>query len=258
MKNRLFLLASISALMFASGVEAALVADYQFQSSYSSSVGSPPALMPVATGQSFVTDTVNGSSTTVLQFPEGAGLSLSSTSGVIANGTFSIALLVRLDVIVGYRKYIDFTAGLADTGLYNESGKLALYTTFAGTLSPIQAGAYHHVVITRDGAGNVAGYVDGVTQFSGIDTAGEALIDASNTLRFFVDDTFVTGEESSGAVSRIRIFDTALSPTEVAALGGQPLAPATQLPALSPASLFALLASLLLLAGLALRKRAAK
>ena len=34
------------------------------------------------------------------------------------------------------------------------------------------------------------------------------------------DDETTVGEESAGAVSRIRIFNHVLSPTEVAALGG--------------------------------------
>jgi hypothetical protein len=73
----------------------------------------------------------------------------------------------------------------------------------------------------------VAGYVDGVRQFAFQDGDGLAEI-ASDTLRFFVDDSETRREYSEGAVTRIRLYDRALTANEVAALAcsvrGVPLA----------------------------------
>src|SRR4029079_3181217 len=48
--------------------------------------------------------------------------------------------------------------------------------------------------------------------------------------RFFIDDVAVPNEHSAGAVARIRVFDTALSAAEVAALEGVDLSPPTSKP----------------------------
>ncbi|MBI2396797.1 MAG: hypothetical protein HYV17_03310 [Xanthomonadales bacterium] len=243
----------VSLLALAGAVQAVEVADYRFQGSYASSVGAAPVLTALAGTQSFVTDTVAGSPTTVLSFAEGAGLVLTPTTGLIASNTYSVAMLVRFDDVSGYRKILDFRNGTDDDGLYNYSGELYLYPDFEGTPTPITAGAYHWVVMTRDGAGNIVGYVDAAQQITGSDTNGIGIIDAANTLRFFADDTTTTGEESAGAVSRIRIFDHVLSQPEVAALGGPAIA--VPVPGTSRPGLAALLALVLASALLALARR---
>ena len=78
------------------------------------------------------------------------------------------------------------------------------------------------VVLTRDGSGQVVGYVNGRPQFAFLDSGNDGVI-VGDTLRFFKDDG---GEESAGAVARIRLFDTALSAAEVAALDRPNPAPA--------------------------------
>ena len=52
-------------------------ADYRFQNKLSTSVGTAPALQKIGPGtNTFTTATVDGSSRTVLRFPEGNGLKL--------------------------------------------------------------------------------------------------------------------------------------------------------------------------------------
>lgn len=211
-----------SALTLGMSVQAAEVADYRFQGNYVSSIGTAPVLSALPGTQSFVTDTVAGTSTTVLSFSAGAGLVLTPTTGLIASDTYSIAMLVRIDDIAGYAKYLDFENGTDDDGLYNYEGELYLYPDFEGVAAPITSAAYHWIVLTRDVAGNIVGYVDGVQQIAGVDSSGVGVIDAANSLRFFADDQTTTGEESAGAVSRIRIFNHVLSPTDVAGLGVVP------------------------------------
>jgi hypothetical protein len=76
------------------------------------------------------------------------------------------------------------------------------------------------VVLTRNAAGNVVGYVNGVRQFSFSDTANRAVIDGNDTLRYFKDNVSggSGGEHSAGSVARIRLYDRALSADQVAAL----------------------------------------
>ena len=73
----------------------------------------------------------------------------------------------------------------------------------------------------------------------------------------FIDHPFILlGENANGAVARIRVYDQALTPAEVAALDREPESPAA-VPTLSEAALLALALLVGLLAWPALRGRRA-
>src|SRR3990170_2086171 len=66
-------------------------ADYRFQDTRSTSVGAASALTDIGPGtNTFTTAMVNGTSRKVLSFPQGNGLKLSPTTGVVWNGTYTI------------------------------------------------------------------------------------------------------------------------------------------------------------------------
>lgn len=193
---------------------AALVADYQMQNSKASSVGTAPALTDIGT-TSFGTESVDGTNCTVLQWDAGNGLNLSTTN--LISGTYTIVMLVRLDTTTSFRKLIDFKDQSTDPGLYNYGGQLYFYPFTHGT-KMLADDRYAQIVITRDGSELVTGYVDGVYMFDYSDTLDYGVPSFLNQLRFFIDDTSTSGEESGGAVARIRIYDDALTANEVAAL----------------------------------------
>jgi uncharacterized repeat protein (TIGR01451 family) len=201
-----------------------LTADYRFQNTLDSSTGSAPPLTNIGVGGNrFTSESVGGAPRSVLAFPRGSGVALPSTAGVIPNDAYSIAILFRFDETSGYRRIIDFKNGSSDTGLYNLSGTLNFFGATSGSSTPIQPNTYIQVVLTRDAAGNVVGYINGVQQFTFRDTSNLAVI--ADSLRFFVDDTAVGGEQSAGAVARIRLYNGALSASEVVAIneeGGVP------------------------------------
>jgi uncharacterized delta-60 repeat protein/uncharacterized repeat protein (TIGR01451 family) len=233
---RLATAAPIAALMLAvaaPGASAAtLTADYRFQNTRSSSVGSPPDLVDIGPGtNSFQTDTVDGQAQTVLAFPMGNGLSLSPTTGVVPNGTYSIVARFRFDTVSGFRRILDFKNATSDNGLYAESGNLRFFPYAGGSGTPITANTYVQVALTRDSAGTMVGYVNGVQQFSVSDAANQfGVISSANSLRFFRDDG---AEHSAGRVTRIRLFDAALTAAEVANLEPPPPPP----PPLAPGDL---------------------
>ena len=198
---------------------ATLQADYRFQNSRSSSVGSPPDLTDIGGTNSFTTATVDSTSRTVLSFSQNNGLSLSSTSGVVPSSTYSIVMLFSFTTTSSFRRIADFKNGTSDTGLYQNGGKLYLYNGSQASSVSISANTYVQVVLTRDSAGTVTGYVDGVQQIQFTDSGGLGTINSSNTLRFFKDDGT---EASAGAVARIRLYDGALTSTQVAALDRLP------------------------------------
>ncbi len=202
-------------------------ADYRLHGTLASSVGSPPALTDLGPGtNAFATETVEGSPRAVLTFPYDNGVQLAPTAGVVHNDTYTIAVLFRFATVTGgqgWERIVDFKDGTNDHGLYVYNGVLELYPYARGTTPVIHAEEYVQVVLTRDFAGTVVGYVDGTRQFSFNDSVrGDAVIDASDTLRFFRDnETGVTpGEASSGAVARIQLYDQALNARQIAALSG--------------------------------------
>ena len=131
---------ALTALMWAalSGVpaQATLTADYQFENTRASSIPAP-TLTDLGAGNTFITDTVDAVSRIVLQFPQGNGLSLSPTLGVIPSGTYTIVLLFRFTTVSGFRKIVDFKSGTSDNGLYNLDSHLAFFPVVTGLATPI-------------------------------------------------------------------------------------------------------------------------
>jgi hypothetical protein len=120
--------------------------------------------------------------------------------------------------------------------LYVNNGALQFYPYSAGPGGVIPSSTYVQVALTRDGA-SLRGYVNGVQQFFANDSANQyGVIDANNALRFFQDNITGSGqgEASAGAVARIRGFDGALTPSQVAALDRLPTTPCGQGPTPTP------------------------
>ena len=101
----------------------------------------------------------------MLAFSQNNGLSLSSTTGVVPNDTYTIVMLFSLEQTSGFRRILDFKNGTSDNGLYAQNGYLYFYPTASASSVSISANTYVQVVITRDTSGTVTGYVDGVQQF---------------------------------------------------------------------------------------------
>lgn len=196
-----------------------LTADYQFGGSRSSSVGTPPLLTETGSGQSYINEAVRGVMRQVLQFPQGDGLTLTPTTDVLSNhGVYTIALLFRFDSDTGFRRIIDFKNNTEDDGLYYNNGDLGFFPYTESTIK-VAANTYALIVLTRDASGILKGYVNGVLAFAADDSTNQyGVIDSNNKLIFFKDDGM--SEESGGAVSRIRIWNGALSGDRISALSG--------------------------------------
>ena len=216
--------AALSAALGAHAASAAtLKADYLFAGNRDSSCCGAPALADLGPN-SFVEEIVDGSRQTVLAFPLSSGVSI--PAGIIPTDSYSIAALFRLEQVSGFRRLVDFSTSSTDRGLYNLNGQLNFYPIVTGSTfpPPIEANSYAHVVLTRDGAtGEVVGYLDGHPEITFGDSTGDAVLQPGSDLRFFKDDAVIGGEESAGAVARIRLYEGPLTPAEVAAISGRTL-----------------------------------
>jgi hypothetical protein len=209
----------------AAGAVTTQVAEYQFQDNLIDGLHNAPDLVNVGTGTtSFADDGVDGHFWRVLQWPAGTGLSL-ATNGVIPNDSYTIVMLMKFRNVNGYRRILDFKNGTDDSGLYDINGQLQLWPDEAGPDALIQPGKYAQVAITRDSSGTVTGYVDGTQEFSIDDSSDQfSVIDANNTLRFFLDNTSggATGEEGPGSVARLRLWNGPLDATTIQGLDRLP------------------------------------
>ena len=203
-----------------------LKGDYQLEGNRATSCGTAPDLVDVGPGSNtFATEyagvTVNG----VLTFPKGNGLSL-NTAGILPQTRYTVIMLFRLDDVGGipaYRRLLWFDNQPPNTqhGLYVLNGKLTVYDD-ASHQEPspsVEPGKYLEVTWTRDGAGQVMVYANGVPRISYDDSVNGVGALVTNKILFFKDDDT---EESAGAVARIRVYDDALSPAEVLAPPGCP------------------------------------
>ena len=198
--------------------EPGLRADYLFQNSLASSIGSSPALVNLGNGNMYQREMAGSAPRTVLAFPTGNGLVLPAATTVVPRDSYTIVVYFRFEEVSGYRRIIDLKAATSDTGLYSYDGVLTFYSGINGRDVAVAPNTWVQVALTRDGGGNVVGYVNGVEQFRFADDEGNATISAADTMRFFQDDSAVSGEQSAGAVARIRLYDRPLTAGEVAAL----------------------------------------
>src|SRR2546423_9578163 len=74
-----------------------LKADYQFQNTRNSSVGSSVLADTGVGSNTFQNDNVDGNSRTVLRFIQNNGLRLSQATTVIPNNSYTIVMLFKLD-----------------------------------------------------------------------------------------------------------------------------------------------------------------
>jgi len=155
---------------------------------------------------------------------------------------YTIDFVVSLDTLDGYRRLVEFKDLAADTGLYNYNTKLNFYNVATSVDDVFAAGKEARVTLTRDAAGQVTGYFNGVQQFQFDDAGGLATFSGANGIAyFFRDDNAVPGEASSGSIDYLSIYDTALTAGDVANLTSPVPEPATGLLAVAGIGVFALL-----------------
>lgn len=208
----------LALLATAGSAGAAEVADYQFQNDLHSAIAGAPDLAVIGTGTAYATESVYNINRTVLTHTVDSGLVLTPTTSVLSNpGIYTIFLRVRhVASPTSYAKYVDVANGTMDEGLYDDGGHLRFYSYGYGLDQPIAAD-YVDIVVTRDAAGAMVGYVNGAPEFNVDDSTDPiGIVSDANTLRFVYDDDTTSNIESApGAVARIRIWNTALTPAEI-------------------------------------------
>lgn len=186
-----------AALLIASSASAALVADFQLNNSLANGA---------AGGVTLTDNTMGGLGATGIVFGAEEGPTLNNL-GLISVYTLEIG--ATLDAVNGYRKIADFSGRTSDIGLYTLNGDIDFYPFAFGPGGTLSAGSPFVVKLTRDASSLVTGYFNGVSQFSFLDTGGDAVINGS--LHLFQDDFAVPGEAASGFIDYVTL-DTGAVP----------------------------------------------
>ncbi|MGI9086230.1 MAG: PEP-CTERM sorting domain-containing protein [Chthoniobacterales bacterium] len=219
---------------------ATLQGDYQLQDVYTSSAPPIGPLVPtgVISDQMFGNDTVMGVNQRVLQFT-GVGDQhgvQTQTNPFVSSSDYSLVLLASFTLSptgAVATKVFDFQNLSMDAGLYIDSTTGLL--SFNGVMptppiggTPVVSGQYTQVVLTRDGmTGLVSVYQAGVLAFSFSDTSnlavlGDATASGNSFLTVFSDDNANVGgtttESTIGNVARLRLYNGALTASEVMGL----------------------------------------
>jgi hypothetical protein len=223
-----------------------IAAEYTFNNSFASSVGTAPALTVIdPLGLSgFRTDNVFGVNRTVYDFSgnpnQQSGLALDVTTLMSDSNSYTVQMqFMFIQREGGYRRILDSQNRASDDGFYVGPGNTLVVYPFGGS-TPFTNNVYHDVVLANDN-GNVSWYLDGGAQ--NLQLTGAMDISAANMLNFFLDNTGGggAGEYSSGSVALIRFFDRALTADQVGALPPVviPDLDPTQVPAPVPLALLA-------------------
>jgi hypothetical protein len=215
MKYALLGMTALAVFAVAAPANAVVLHNYDLNGSLADSLGGPSL-------------TANGGvlGPTGYSFGANQGLALSGL-GIAADGAYTIELGFSFATLSSYRKIIDFSGLVSDSGLYVLNSALNFYPVTTGPGGAFTVDQIANLVLNRTSGGLVTGSVNGVEQISFLDSGALAL---SNTLNFFIDD-FATGqrEASAGFVDYIRISGTApvsavplppALPLLAAALGG--------------------------------------
>jgi hypothetical protein len=167
-------------------------------------------------------------------FGQNQGLNLSNVFTGGASNVYTVALEAYFTDVGGWRKFIDTKDRAIDQGLYNDpSQHLAFFNYASAPTYTFVANQAAFVVLTRDGAGLLDGYVNGVLQFTAADAGNQfGVFSAGAGIARFFEDDFVTGQTESapGFVDYIATWDQALNAAQVGALS-PPTVSATPEPA---------------------------
>ena len=233
-----------AALCFAAAAPAALVADYRFTGEYGGggrfNSADPTYTLPQY--QTFTwpigplgTESVAGCTRQALPFAAGEGGAISTKTLVgDAAGPYTIIVQFRFDVhtiVTSYQRVINWSANFdVENGLYLHNGHLNFYDTndpggnsHEGT-TEVSPGDWMEVAITRDSAKEINTYLNGIHQVSYVDAANVAVsVHPAGNVYFFQDNNSGPGtydEEAAGAIGRIRVYDEALSASEITSTVG--------------------------------------
>ncbi len=193
---------------------------YDFRNTLNESGGVGPTLNVLGTG-AFVNESLSELSCLsrpVYGFTQNSGLQFDNTAANnFITGTYSIEMYFQFLNNSGFKRLIDFSNQGSDSGLYCTASQLLFYDEITINTVAFVANQYVHLVVTRDDTSkDVNLYVDGALVGSFVDNDNIAVLNNSNFLNVFQDDTISGGEARPGRIAILKLYDTAIDFNAVA------------------------------------------
>ncbi len=211
-----------------------LVADYQFQNNFDSSVGTVPPIEPTSTDAIAFVDAPELGGRRVLKFNPSQGLRLAA-SGFVDTNHFTVVVGFSFDSVGGYNRLLDTKDPSETMGWFILNGTLGFQPFSFTPWQVVLPGEFSELALVYDG-GFARAFADGVKQIELLDLQHSGAIGTNGMLSFFrnADGNYAPG----GRVTRIRIYDGALTDSEVFAV--PPSVPRHDLSVIPPGSNVAL------------------
>ncbi|NET88000.1 MAG: hypothetical protein F6K45_07885, partial [Kamptonema sp. SIO1D9] len=151
-----------------------------------------------------ITGGINRGQDNVYRFLKGEGLHLPSSGTT----SYSLELIFKFDETNGYRKILDFAGRTQDTGLYVYNQQIRFYNVSGATGGTVNSGEYNHLILTRSNDNTVVAYLNGQQIFSFNDSSNLAVINASDGLNIFIEDTLQGTEQSAGHLDLLSFWSS--------------------------------------------------
>ena len=198
------------------------VITYELMNNFNGDPATAPLLEALGTGN-FVEDPTNlfdCDGETVYHFDQNSGLSFDNNVSNFIGESYSIELVFKFENLSSWKRIIDFKNRSSDNGVYAKDGKLNFYNVTISSDAPFTVNEYSHLVVTRDTSNNnlFSMFINGEFINSFNDNNELSLLNANNVLHFFQDDLAVGNEASAGEVALIRLYNYALSASEISAI----------------------------------------
>jgi hypothetical protein len=168
------------------------------------------------------TQSIEGKIGTAAQF-DGSGDYITTPQVINANSSFSLSMWVNPVDVSGCMLYVNaINNGFAfGYDIDNTTQGLGVWKAGVGTLftsgNDVTANTWQHLVLTYDGSGNWEIYKDGVSIHSQSSTT-YTFASATNS---YIGRDFSTSFDYNGKIDQFRIFNKALSSSEVTTLYGE-------------------------------------
>ena len=207
--HRLVFVCCVAGVLIPAAYADSLVAAYTFDNTLAAvepGVAALTAVNPLSLN-GYQTSVVFGDTRTTYHFDGQASPVLDqggldfNTTGLISPNDYSVEMVVELSDRDGaWRRLLDSSNRQSDDGLAIDPGNnLNEFPNGGGSGGPFTSNAFFDIFVTVDPFNTVAGYFDGVQQFSVTSTNLDV---ATNTLGFFLDNVVGGGQGEWSARER--------------------------------------------------------
>ncbi len=131
---------------------------------------------------------------------------------------YSITMLAKLDTLGSWKRWLDFSDGTLDSGIYALNNDLNFYPNGNVFTSAFAAGKYSLITLTRSSSGTISVYIGATKAATYNDAAGLYKVPASGDIIFIRDNVSgpATGETTGANIAYINVSNFLKTDVQIA------------------------------------------